>query len=42
MLYSRGDLTTFVTHPISGSFLGLAVLILVASFYLSARKKRIG
>lgn len=40
MLYSRGDLTTFITHPISGSFLGLAVVILAASFYLSARRRR--
>ena len=31
MLYSRGDLTTFVTQPISATFLALSALVLLLS-----------
>lgn len=39
MLFSRGDLTTFFQSPISGSFLALAVIILLASLAFSLRKE---
>lgn len=39
MLYSRGDLMTFVENPISGTMLGLSVAVLVLSFVLSNRRR---
>lgn len=40
MLYSRGDIMTFVEQPISGSFLLLSVLVLVSSVIFSRRRKK--
>ena len=40
MLIARGDPTTFVTRPISGVLLGLAVLLLVLALLPMIRSKR--
>lgn len=40
MLLSKGDMSTFVTRPISAIMLGLAVLLLLTVFLPQLRKKR--
>lgn len=40
MLLSKGDMSTFVTRPISAVMLGLAVLLLMTVFLPQLRKKR--
>jgi TctA family transporter len=40
MILSRGDLSTFVTRPISAALLLLAVAVLVIVFLPSVRRKR--
>jgi putative tricarboxylic transport membrane protein len=40
MLIARGDPTTFVTRPISGGLIALAVLLLVAAVLPMIAKKR--
>jgi TctA family transporter len=41
-LYSRGDLTTFVTEPISCGFLIVTLIVLVSSFFFWARRPKNG
>lgn len=40
MIISRGDITVFVTRPISATLLGLAVLAVVVAVLPSLRRKR--
>ena len=40
MLIARGDPSTFLTRPISGVLLALAMLLLVLAFLPMIRKKR--
>jgi putative tricarboxylic transport membrane protein len=40
MLIARGDPTTFVTRPISGTLLGIAVVLLVVAMLPMIAKKR--
>jgi TctA family transporter len=42
MLLSRGSFTTFVTHPISGTLIGLIVLLIIGQVVFSWRAKRAG
>jgi hypothetical protein len=37
MLISRGDITVFVTRPISAVFVGLCVILLAAQIYVRMR-----
>lgn len=37
MLMSRGDMMTFITHPISGVFIFISFLLLVSVFYKAVR-----
>ena len=39
MLLSRGQISTFVTHPISGTILGIIVLLLAAQAFFAIRKR---
>ena len=39
MLLSRGQLSTFVTHPIGGTILGIIVLLLSAQAFFAIRKR---
>jgi putative tricarboxylic transport membrane protein len=41
MLISRGDLMTFVEHPISAFFLAICVLLIGAQIYVWLRKPKI-
>lgn len=40
LTYSNGDFTTFLTHPISGTFLGLAVISLLWPFLKDYLKRK--
>jgi putative tricarboxylic transport membrane protein len=40
MLIARGDPSTFITRPISGSLIGIAVLLLVVAVLPMIRAKR--
>jgi len=40
LLFSNGDPTTFVTHPISAALLAIAALLLVSSVVPSIRRTR--
>ena len=39
MTISRGDITVFVTKPISAIFLSLCLLLIVSQIYVAFRKK---
>jgi TctA family transporter len=39
MLISRGDITTFVTRPISAVFIALCVILIVAQLYVRLRRR---
>ncbi len=40
LIISRGDMMTFITHPVSGSLLAVAVILLVIALLPSIRKGR--
>jgi putative tricarboxylic transport membrane protein len=40
LLISGGDLTTFVTRPISGSFIAIFVLLIISQVWNGIRKKK--
>ena len=41
MIVSRGDLRVFIDRPISATFLGIAVLLVLAQVFFYVRKVRI-
>lgn len=38
VLMSRGDMMTFFTHPISGFFMGVSILLLLGVAFKSAKR----
>ena len=40
LLLSRGDMTVFVTRPISGAFIGLCVLLLAGVIFSAWRGRK--
>jgi putative tricarboxylic transport membrane protein len=40
MLIARGDPTTFVTRPISGSLIGIALVLLIVAVLPTIARKR--
>jgi putative tricarboxylic transport membrane protein len=40
LIISRGEITTFISHPVSGSLLAIAVILLVVALLPSVRKGR--
>lgn len=41
LIISRGSLKTFITHPVSGGLLAIAVILLVVALLPSIRKGRV-
>ena len=41
LLISRGDLMTFIEHPISAFFLAICVLLIAAQIYVWLRKPKV-
>jgi putative tricarboxylic transport membrane protein len=41
LIISRGDLMTFLEHPISAAFIGLSVLLILAQIYVRLRKRKL-